>query len=157
MAKKGKKQARSKDELEYMVRARHEYEDERGRIDYFVLPEATNLVGVITTKKGSIRANHYHPKQQQKCIVLSGSCICLYKDLDVPDAPIYHHLAKAGDMVVTEPMVAHAVIYLEDTVFLNLVKGERDPLNYGKHTIPHEIVTPAGAEKYIAMYRSEKA
>ncbi|HLC79201.1 MAG TPA: hypothetical protein VJG83_02105 [archaeon] len=144
---------RSKDELEYIVRAQHEYKDARGSIDYFVLPQPIHWVGVIKSKKGSIRANHYHPKQQQKCLILSGSCICLYKDLDAPNSPIYHHLAKEGDMVVTEPRVAHAVIYREETLFLNLVKGERDPTNYGKHTIPHEIVTQKEAEKYLGMYR----
>lgn len=140
---------------EIIVKAHSKYEDERGRIDYFVLPEAVNWIGVITSKTGTVRANHYHPRQEQKTLILSGKCVCIYKDLKKKNSPIKHHLAKAGDLVITAPQVAHAVVYLEDTMFLNLVRGEREPTNYGKHTLPLELVKKSEIKKYMAAYGKE--
>lgn len=150
--KKTARKARDPQKLEVIVKAESRYKDERGNIDYFVLPEPVNWVGVISSKKGAVRANHYHPKQQQKCLIISGSCVCVYKDLDSADSPVRHHLAKAGDLVITEPRVAHAVVYLEDTLFLNLVRGERNPANYGKHTLPYELVNEGNKGRFIKLY-----
>ncbi len=128
------------------------YEDARGRIDYFVMPQPVDWVGVISSKKGTVRANHWHPRQQQKCLILSGRCVSVYKDLTKADAPVKHHLAVKGDLVVTPPRVAHAVIYLEDTVFLNLVTGERNPTKWGTHTKAYQLVKPDEVSQYAALY-----
>jgi uncharacterized RmlC-like cupin family protein len=128
------------------------YGDGRGRLDYFVMPEPISWVGVAQTKKGSVRANHWHPKEQQKCLILSGKAVCVYQDLMKPNAPIKHHLAVAGDLVVTPPRVAHAIIYLEDTLFLNLVAGSRDPSKWGTHTRRYDLVKPEDVPRYAAEY-----
>jgi dTDP-4-dehydrorhamnose 3,5-epimerase-like enzyme len=137
---------------EKIFKVEHPYEDARGRLDYWVMPQPVNWVGVATSKKGAVRANHWHPREQQKCLILSGKCVCVYKDLTKPDSPIKHHLAVEGDLVVTPPRVAHAVIYLEDTVFLNLVTGERDPTRWGTHTKAYPLVKPEDVARYAAMY-----
>jgi hypothetical protein len=42
------------------------------------------------------------------------------------------------DITVTKPNVAHAMVFSENTTFLNLVRGEREHNNYGiTHKIPH--------------------
>ena len=51
-------------ELEYVKDGADEYIDERGKISNFELTEPINMVGLIESK-GSIRANHYHPQQEQ--------------------------------------------------------------------------------------------
>jgi quercetin dioxygenase-like cupin family protein len=142
--------AKIRDEVVY--KADVPYEDGRGRLDYFVMPEPIHWVGVATSKKGSVRANHWHPKQQQVCLILSGKVVSVYKDLTKKDSPLRHQLAVAGDLVVTPPRIAHAVIYLEDTSFLNLVNGERDPSRWGTHTKAYEIVTPADVTRIAAEY-----
>ena len=44
-------------------------------------------------------------------------------------------------MSVIKPNVAHTMVFLEDSIFLNLVRGEREHENYGiTHTIFHELV-----------------
>ena len=51
------------------------------------------------------------------------------------------HVVNEGDMIVTQPNVAHTMVFTEDTVFLNLVRGEREHENYGiTHTIPYILV-----------------
>ena len=58
--------------LEYKFSGGKEYIDDRGRITNYELPEPINWIGWIESKKGTVRANHYHPIQQQKCILISG-------------------------------------------------------------------------------------
>lgn len=147
-----KKAAAKAEREETIVQAQYPYEDARGRLDYHVLGEPVTWIGTITTKKGSIRANHYHPEQEQKLLLVSGRCVSVYKDLKDPAAPIKHHLAKAGELVVTPPNVAHAVVYIEDCIQINLVHGERVPDNYGKHTIRYELVRPEEFGKYASLY-----
>ena len=140
---------------EIIIKAQVPFEDERGKMDYHILTEPVDWIGTLFTKKGSVRANHYHPIQEQKLLLISGKCISVYKDLGEENAPIKHHLNVAGDLVVTAPNVAHAVIYVEDCVQINLVKGEREPENYGKHTISYELVKPEEVQKYLDIYKDQ--
>ena len=67
--------------LEYIFRGKNEFVDERGKISNYELPEPINLIGYIESKKGTIRANHFHPIQEQKCLLVKGQFISIYKDL----------------------------------------------------------------------------
>ena len=49
------------------------FKDNRGKISNHELTEPINLIGLIDSKKGTIRANHYHPQQEQKCLVYQRS------------------------------------------------------------------------------------
>jgi len=129
--------------------------DERGAIYNYELPEAVNWIGLINSKgKGIIRANHYHPEQTQKVLVMSGSFVSVYQDLQDPQSPVKHHLIQKGDLVITPPNIVHAMVFREDTTFLNLVTGERKHENFGKHTIPQVIVKPEEVEHYLKQYEN---
>ena len=67
MILKWSKQNQIKD-LEYVKRGQNEFVDKRGKISNHELTEPINLIGLISSKKGTIRANHYHPQQEQKCL-----------------------------------------------------------------------------------------
>ena len=128
-------------ELEYIINGTKEFIDERGKISNYELPEPINLIGYIESKKGSVRANHYHPIQEQKCLLVTGRYASVIKDLSCKNSAIETRLIKAGDIAVIKPNVAHAMVFLEDSIFLNLVRGERDHENYGvTHTIPYQLV-----------------
>ena len=40
-----------------------------------------NLIGLIESKKGTIRANHFHPQQEQKCLFTKGQIIEIFQDI----------------------------------------------------------------------------
>ena len=61
---KWSKQKLTKD-LEYVRDGHDEFIDSRGKISNHELTEPINLIGLIDSKKGTIRANHYHPQQEQ--------------------------------------------------------------------------------------------
>ncbi len=143
---------------ETIVKGSKEFEDSRGKISNFELPEMINWIGVITSKKGVLRANHYHPVQEQKVLVMKGSYVSVYKDLANGNNPLVDHVAKEGDLVITPPNVAHVMIFLEDSIILNLVNGEREHENFGKHTIPYVVVDPQDQElvsSYLSKYKGE--
>ena len=129
------------DDLEFIINGEKEYIDDRGKISNYELTEPINLIGLITSKAGTVRANHYHPTQEQKCLLIEGKYISVIKDLLDEKAPIKTQIIKAGDISVIKPNVAHTMVFLEDSIFLNLVRGEREHENYGiTHTIPYKLV-----------------
>jgi nucleoside-diphosphate-sugar epimerase/quercetin dioxygenase-like cupin family protein/SAM-dependent methyltransferase len=127
--------------LEYIINGGKEYIDDRGKILNYELTEPINLIGYIESKSGSVRANHYHPIQEQKCLLVKGKYVSVIKDLSYENAPIETRIINAGEIAVIKPNVAHTMVFLEDSIFLNLVRGEREHENYGiTHTIPYILV-----------------
>lgn len=128
-------------DLEYTQKGGKEFNDHRGTIRNYELTEPINLIGWIETRAGNIRANHYHPIQEQKCLLIGGYYVSVTQDLSYENAPLEYRLISPGDVAVIQPNVAHAMVFLKDALFLNLVNGEREHENYGiTHTISHPIV-----------------
>ncbi len=127
--------------LENVKKGEKEFVDERGKISNHELPEPINLIGYIDSKKGTVRANHFHPIQEQKCLLVKGQFISVYKDLLNENSQKVTHVVNEGDLIVTKPNVAHAMVFTKDSVFLNLVRGEREHENYGvTHTKRYVLV-----------------
>ena len=128
-------------ELEYVRDGENLFVDKRGKISNHELTEPINLIGLIESKKGTIRANHYHPQQEQKCLFTKGQIIEIFQDIINPEAPKVTQVVNAGQLSVIKPNVAHTMVFTKDTTFLNLVRGERDHENYGiTHTVKHVFV-----------------
>ena len=141
-------------ELEYLQRGEKEYIDERGKISNYELTEPINLIGYIDSKAGTVRANHYHPIQEQKCLLIKGKYISVIKDLADPNAVVETNIINEGDLSVIKPNVAHTMVFLEDSIFLNLVRGEREHENYGiTHTIPYTLVDEDMRKELVDNYK----
>ena len=140
--------------LEYTFKGVREFIDERGKISNYDLPEPINMIGYIESKKGTMRANHFHPVQEQKCLLIKGQFISIYKDLVDGKSTKVTHIVNEGDMIVTQPNVAHTMVFTEDTIFLNLVRGEREHENYGiTHTIPYKFVDEEEKKLLSSIYK----
>ena len=140
--------------LEYTFKGVREFIDERGKISNYDLPEPINMIGYIESKKGTMRANHFHPVQEQKCLIIKGQFISIYKDLVDEKSIKVTHVVNEGEMIVTQPNVAHTMVFTKDTIFLNLVRGEREHENYGiTHTIPYKFVDDAEKELLQSVYK----
>jgi nucleoside-diphosphate-sugar epimerase/SAM-dependent methyltransferase len=140
-------------DLEFILNGGKDYIDARGKISNYELTEPINLIGYIESVAGSVRANHYHPIQEQKCLLIKGRYISVIKDLGDPKAIIQTRLINPGDIAVIQPNVAHTMVFLEDSMFLNLVNGEREHENYGiTHTIPYKLVDDQFRDNLIKNY-----
>jgi quercetin dioxygenase-like cupin family protein len=141
-------------DLEYKERGDKEFIDSRGKISNYELTEPINLIGYIESIKGSMRANHYHPVQEQKVLLVKGQFISLYKSLLEKNAPKITHVINEGDSVVTKPNVAHTMVFTKDSIFLNLVRGEREHKNYGiTHTQPYPLVLDNEKRELLKNYK----
>ncbi len=143
-------------ELEYIKDGENEYIDARGKISNHELTEPINLIGLIDSKKGTMRANHYHPQQEQKCLFTKGQIIEVFQDLLNPNSPKITQVVNEGQLSIIKPNVAHTMVFTKDTVFLNLVRGDREHKNYGiTHTIKHDIVSEKEKKLLLECYKFE--
>jgi nucleoside-diphosphate-sugar epimerase len=155
MISKWSKQKLIKD-LEHVRDGDNEYIDFRGKISNHELTEPINLIGLIDSKKGTIRANHYHPQQEQKCLFTKGQIIEIFQDILNPNSPKITQVVNEGQLSIIKPNVAHTMVFTEDTTFLNLVRGEREHDNYGiTHTIKHVFVDEKEKELLLSCYKFE--
>ena len=136
-----------KDRCELVIRGKDTFKNENGTI------EPINWLGLIHTKKYSMRSNHYHPVQEQKVLIIEGKYLTISKDLDNPNSELKMIIVKGGDLVITPPNVVHTHIFLEDTISINLVNGDRDNDNFDKHTIKYELVSEKEKNEYIEKYK----
>ncbi len=141
-------------EIEHVRDGEDLYIDKRGKISNHELTEPINLIGLIDSKKGTIRANHYHPQQEQKCLFTKGQIIEIYQDIINPLSPKITQVVNAGQLSIIKPNIAHTMVFTKDTTFLNLVRGERDHNNYGiTHTIKHVFVDEKEKNFLLKYYK----
>ena len=141
-------------DLEYVKNGQDEFIDKRGKISNHELTEPINLIGLISSKKGTIRANHYHPQQEQKCLFTKGQIIEVFQDIINPSSPKITQVVNEGELSIIKPNVAHTMVFTKDTTFLNLVRGEREHDNYGiTHTIKHVFVDEDEKNLLINCYK----
>ena len=141
-------------DLEHVKNGENEYKDNRGKISNHELTEPINMIGLINSKKGTIRANHYHPQQEQKCLFTKGQIIEIYQDILNPNSPKITQVVNEGQLSIIKPNVAHTMVFTKDTTFLNLVRGEREHKNYGiTHTIKHVFVDEKEKKMLMECYK----
>lgn len=95
---------------------------------------------LVSSKKGSVRANHYHKKDSHYMYLLKGKMLYLAKDLRLKDAKKEKVILKEGELVYTPPMVAHAVRFLEDSTFLALTTESREQNAYEQDTVRIKLI-----------------
>ncbi len=143
-------------DLEHIKDGENLFLDARGTISNHELTEPINLIGLIESKKGTLRANHYHPQQEQKCLFTKGQIIEIFQDIINPNSTKITQVVNAGQLSIIKPNVAHTMIFTKDTTFLNLVRGERDQDNYGiTHTIKHVFVDEKEKKMLLDCYKFE--
>lgn len=111
-----------------------EFIDDRGTISKILDDGSTTIKSIllITSKKGTVRANHYHKKDSHYCYILSGKVKVL--DKPVRSGKVKSVILDKGDMVLTQPMHVHSFRFLKDTVFLTLATKSRSRKDYESDT-----------------------
>lgn len=107
--------------------------DERGNIQPLVDKLMKSAV-LIESKKGSLRANHFHKTDWHYCYILSGEIEYFHRKTGSIEEPEMLSV-KANQMVFTPPMVDHAMRFPVDTVFLTLSRNSRDQKTYEEDVV----------------------
>ena len=125
-----------------LVELEKPFVDVRGAIQPLVDRMMKSAV-MIESKKGTLRANHYHLTDWHYCYVLSG-CIEYYHRPTGSDQEPEMLLVGAGQMAFTPPMVDHGMKFPEDTVFLTLSRNPRDQETYEADVVRIEMLSGDG-------------
>ena len=97
---------------------------------------------LITSKKGSLRSNHYHKTDWHFMYVLTGSFDYHYRPTGTKGAPEVLRI-EAGEMVFTPPMEDHATVFLEDCQMLVVSRNPRDQESYEADVVRVQLLDPA--------------
>lgn len=91
-------------------------------------------VVVISSRQGTVRANHRHHRDSHLCYLVSGRMLYLERK---PGArrPNKRLVVKAGQAVFTPPGVDHAMKFLADTVFITVADRHRSQADYEKDLV----------------------
>ena len=139
-------QERSSFPAEVIVPLEAPFTDPRGEILPLVDATMESCV-LIRSKKGTVRANHYHRTDWHYCYVLSGSIDYYHRPQGSAAVPAHVRIAT-GQMFFTPPMVEHAMVFPEDTVFLTFGRNSRVQEVYEADVVRVESllrsVSPAG-------------
>ena len=125
--------------LESVTRPEVAFIDERGEITN-IFSDPINHVALISSTAGSVRGNHYHPEDIQYCFLLKGRYESYAKDIRIPKGEIERQVIEEGSLVLSPPMVAHAQVFLEDSLFLALTIDKRESQRFEEHTIKVKII-----------------
>lgn len=123
---------------EVIIKLEEAFVDERGKIIPLVdLPMKSCVL--ITSKKGTIRANHYHKTDWHFCYVINGSIEYYHRPVGSKEPP-EKITVKQGQLFFTPPMVEHAMVFREDTMFLTLGRNSRKQKSYESDLVRTELI-----------------
>ncbi len=127
---------------EAIVSLEKPFVDDRGAIQPLVDRMMKSAV-MIESKKGALRANHYHKTDWHYCYVISGTIEYYHRPTGSSEEPEML-LVKEGQMVFTPPMVDHGMKFPENTVFLTLSRNPRDQATYEADVVRVDMLDDAG-------------
>jgi len=104
------------------------HSDDRGSIQSLVNFPMKNL-SLISSKKGTVRSNHYHLTDWHYMYVLSGSFNYYYRPTN-SNEDLKSVTVVAGEMIFTPPMEDHATVFIEDCDLLAMSRNPRDQETY---------------------------
>ena len=130
-----------------VVKLEKPFVDARGEIQPLVDMMMESAV-MIESKKGSLRANHYHKTDWHYCYVISGA-IDYYHRLTGSTSTPETMTIKQGEMVFTPPMVDHGMTFPEDTVFLTLSRNPRDQESYEQDVVRVDMMLTEGLTSWV--------
>ena len=129
---------------EHVVTLEAPHSDGRGAIQCLVNFPAKNI-SLITSKKGTLRSNHYHKTDWHYMYVLSGSFDYYFRPTGTDEKP-KKITVSAGQMVFTPPLEDHTTVFTEDCELLAISRNPRDQETYEADTVRIELVDPTPYE-----------
>ena len=115
--------------------------DERGSITNILdVDFPLRSILLITSKAGTVRANHYHMTDSHYVYLLNGKMEYTEKDMKGKNQRKRSVIVEPGDLIFSPPMVAHAMRFLENTVFLAFTTEPRDQRSYEKDTVRIKLI-----------------
>ncbi len=116
------------------------FSDARGSIQPLVDVTMESCV-LISSKKGTVRANHYHQTDWHYCYVVSGEIDYYHRPTGSKD-PAEKVTIRKGQMFFTGPGVDHAMVFTQDTEFLTFGRNSRAQETYEADVVRIPPINP---------------
>src|SRR3990167_7173158 len=113
--------------------------DERGSITQ-LLDKKIKSVLLITCKKDSIRANHWHKKDTHYVYMLKGRMKYYYQNIRIDKSKKESIIVHEGEIIYTPSGMAHSMKFLEDSIFLAFSTELREQKKYEKDTVRVKLI-----------------
>lgn len=113
------------------------FKDKRGTLQKIIDGNFSSCIEVFS-KKGSIRANHYHKKDKHFMYIISGELLYSYKNRK-RGAKVKIKKMKKGDLFFTPAMQEHMAYFTKNTHFLAFSTRKRTRFDYEKDLIRVEM------------------
>lgn len=110
------------------------YVDERGTITPLIEGIDFKSVLLIESKKGAIRANHWHKKDYHYCFLIKGEMNYYERAVGSNEKPQKLQV-KTGDLFYTAPRREHCMEFTKDSIFFCFSKLNREQTNYENDTV----------------------
>ena len=109
------------------------FKDKRGWLKKILDGNFSSCIEVYS-KKGSVRANHYHKKDTHFIYIINGEILYFYKDRK-RRAKTRFKLMKKNDLFFTPAMQEHMAYFTKNTHFLAFSTRKRTKFDYEKDLI----------------------
>jgi len=106
-----------------IVKLEKPFVDDRGEIQPLVDVPMESCV-LIRSKKGTVRADHYHQTDWHYCYVVEGEIEYFERPTGSDEEP-HKTVIQAGQMFWTGPMADHTMVFTKDTTFLTFGRNSR--------------------------------
>jgi quercetin dioxygenase-like cupin family protein len=117
------------------------FADDRGAIRNLLLSPVKSIA-LITSKKGSVRANHYHKTDWHFAYVLTG--LVQYSWRRIGHMKAQQRTFRPGETVFSPPMIEHAFFFLADTEILTMAKNIRSHEEHEADVMRIVLISPDG-------------
>src|SRR4051812_8494982 len=118
------------DKTEIIIPLPKAHKDKRGALQQLIgFPIGS--VHIVTSKKGTVRANHYHKKDDHYCFLATGKMNYYWRPVGSTAKP-KKVVIRAGQLFYTPPLLEHAMQFTEDSVFYVFAKLRRKQIEYEK-------------------------
>jgi quercetin dioxygenase-like cupin family protein len=127
------------------------FKDDRGYL-LKILDKGFSSCIEIFSKKGSIRANHYHKRDEHFCYVLKGKILFFYRNRN-KRAKLNYKVMKKGDLFFTTFNQEHVAYFLKNTHFLSFSTRKRSQIDYENDLVRLDMHKDQKIKKIIAKYK----
>ena len=127
------------------------FKDERGYL-LKILDKGFSSCIEIFSKKGSIRANHYHKKDEHFCYVLKGEILFFYRNRK-KGSKLNYKIMKKGDLFFTTYDQDHMAYFLKTTHFLSYSSRKRSQIDYEKDLVRLHMDKEKKIKEVISKYK----
>lgn len=127
------------------------FKDERGYLLKILDKDFSSCIEIFS-KKGSIRANHYHKKDEHFCYVLKGKILFFYRNKN-KGAKLNYKVMKKGDLFFTTYYQDHLAYFLKTTHFLSFSIRKRSQIDYENDLVRLDMDKEPKVKEIIAKYK----